>query len=169
MSVTALIPVQYRLLAIGLAVATLMTLSAAGAWQWQANAYGKQIADMRTAQAEAHATVQAQARATEQRRQLAIEGIREDAKDKIDQAAADAAAADAHALGLQQQVDKLARRPASCPGAATGSAAADPAKLLLAELFRRADARAGELAAYADRARIAGRTCGWSFDAVKGG
>lgn len=35
---------QYRLILLGLAVATLMTLSAAGAWQWQANAYGKQLA-----------------------------------------------------------------------------------------------------------------------------
>ncbi|MFZ3118861.1 MAG: lysis system i-spanin subunit Rz [Variovorax sp.] len=36
---------QYRLLLLGLAVATLMTLSAAGAWQWQANAYGLQLAE----------------------------------------------------------------------------------------------------------------------------
>lgn len=35
---------QYKLLAIGLAVAALMALSAAGAWNWQANAYGKQLA-----------------------------------------------------------------------------------------------------------------------------
>ena len=39
-----LIPTQYRLIAAGLAVAALMALSAAGAWQWQANAYGKQLA-----------------------------------------------------------------------------------------------------------------------------
>lgn len=42
---------QYRLIAIGLAVAVLMTLSAAGAWQWQANAYGTQLAE----QASTHA------------------------------------------------------------------------------------------------------------------
>lgn len=39
---------QYRLLLTGLAVAALMAMSAAGAWQWQANAYGKQLADQRT-------------------------------------------------------------------------------------------------------------------------
>jgi hypothetical protein len=39
---------QYRLALTGLAAAALMALSAAGAWQWQANAYGKQLADQRT-------------------------------------------------------------------------------------------------------------------------
>lgn len=34
---------QYRLLGAALAVAALMALSAAGAWQWQANAYGEQL------------------------------------------------------------------------------------------------------------------------------
>lgn len=150
---------QYRLVLIGLAVAALMAMSAAGAWHWQANAYGKQIADIHAAQAQAIAIAQAQARAEEQRRQIAIEGIRRDAQDHIAQAAADAAAADAHARGLQQLADKLARRPTSCPGNAAGSEAADPARLLLADLFRRADEIAGGLAAYADRARIAGEVC----------
>lgn len=51
MSIAALIPVQYRLLATGLAAAMLMALSATAAWQWQANAYGKQLAE----QASTHA------------------------------------------------------------------------------------------------------------------
>jgi hypothetical protein len=159
---------QYRSLLAGLAVAALMAMSAAAAWQWQANAYGKQIADIRTAQAEALATAQAQARAEEQRRQIEIEGIRRDAQDHIAQAAADAAAADAHAVGLQQLADKLARRPASCPSAAAGSETADPARLLLADLFRRADEIAGDMAAYADGARIAGEACERAADSVKG-
>lgn len=40
-----MIPAQYRLLAAGLAGAALMALAAAGAWQWQANAYGLQLAE----------------------------------------------------------------------------------------------------------------------------
>lgn len=165
MNITDLIPGSLRLWVVG----ALMSMSAAGAWQWQANAYGKQISGMRAAQAQALATAQAQARTEEQRRQTAIEGIRRDAQDHIALAAADAAAADDRADSLREQVDKLARRPARCPSSTAGGEAADPAKLLLAELFRRADARAGELAAYADRARIAGETCERSFDAVKGG
>lgn len=37
---------QYKLIAIGLAVAVLMALSAAGAWNWQANAYGQRLASL---------------------------------------------------------------------------------------------------------------------------
>ncbi|MHC3750680.1 lysis system i-spanin subunit Rz [Stutzerimonas stutzeri] len=40
---------QYKLIAAGAAVLTLMALSAAGAWQWQGNAYGKRLADQATA------------------------------------------------------------------------------------------------------------------------
>jgi len=35
---------QYKLIAAGAAVLALMALSAAGAWQWQGNAYGRQLA-----------------------------------------------------------------------------------------------------------------------------
>ncbi|MBX7271134.1 lysis system i-spanin subunit Rz [Stutzerimonas chloritidismutans] len=40
---------QYKLIAAGTAVLALMALSAAGAWQWQGNAYGKRLADQATA------------------------------------------------------------------------------------------------------------------------
>ena len=43
---------QYKLIALGVSVLALMALSAAGAWQWQGNAYGKRLAD----QAKSHET-----------------------------------------------------------------------------------------------------------------
>lgn len=46
-----LIPAQYRLLAAGLAAAVLLGLAAAGAWSWQSNAYGRELADLRSAHA----------------------------------------------------------------------------------------------------------------------
>lgn len=39
---------QYKLIAAGVAVLALMALSAAGAWKWQGNAYGKRLADQAT-------------------------------------------------------------------------------------------------------------------------
>ncbi|MCP3432988.1 lysis system i-spanin subunit Rz [Stutzerimonas stutzeri] len=39
---------QYKLFAGGAAVLVLMVLAAAGAWEWQANSYGKQLAEQRT-------------------------------------------------------------------------------------------------------------------------
>jgi len=64
MSLTDLIPPQYKLLAAGLVVALLMAVAATGTWQWQANSYGKRLAEqaaehqsfVRTV-AEANATV----------------------------------------------------------------------------------------------------------------
>ncbi|MFS1292002.1 DUF2514 family protein [Pseudomonas piscis] len=48
------------------------------------------------------------------------------------------------------------------------SAAVTRAALVLAELFKRADERAGDLAAYADQSRGRGVTCEQAYDAIAG-
>ena len=111
---------------------------------------------------------EAQARTEEQRRQVAVEGIRRDAQEKIAAVAADAAAADDAASRLRARVAQLSRRPASCPGAAGGGEAADPARDLLAVMLSRLDEASGGIAEFADRSRAAGLTCQVSYDAVKG-
>lgn len=60
------------------------------------------------------------------------------------------------------------QRASASAAAAAGQCQADatPAVDLLAELFRRADERAGELAAIADEARIRGLACEASYDLV---
>ena len=158
-----MIPDQFRLIALAIAAALLF---AAG---WSANGWrlGEQIAQMEADQSLALAAAQQQARAEEQRRQTALEIIRNDAQQSIEVAEADAAAAAATADSLQQQVDRLARRPARCPAVADGSEAADPAGLLLADLLRRINERAGQLADYADRARIAGIACEKSYGVLR--
>lgn len=156
-----LTPTTIRLAAYALACAVLF---GAGwiAQGWRLNA---QIAQIEADQAQALTAAIQQARAEEQRRQVALEGIRKDAHEQIAIAVADAAAADTAAVGLQQQVERLAAR--RCPAAADGSAAADPAGLLLADLLGRIDKRAGELSAYADRARIAGDACVKAYRSVE--
>lgn len=85
-------------------------------------------------------------------------------------AAARAAAADATAGRLRGQLDAFTaavrRRATEDPGPAGGGTTTGTALDLLAELFRRADARAGELARYADDARIAGLACERSYDVL---
>jgi hypothetical protein len=103
-----------------------------------------------------------------QRRQTAVEEIRRDAQDKIAAVAADAAAADDTASRLRARVAQLSRRPASCPGAASGGEAASETGMVLTDVFARLDQRAGELAAAYDRARIAGLACEAAYDAVRG-
>ena len=156
-----LTPLSIRLAAYALACA-LMFGAGWIAQGWRLNA---QIAQMQTDQAQALTDAIQQARAEEHRRKIALEGIRKDAQDQIAIAVADAAAADTAAVGLQQQVDRLAAR--RCPASTAGSPAADPAGLLLADLLGRIDKRAGELAAYGDRARIAGNACVKAYRSVE--
>ena len=156
-----LIPPQFRLAAYA-AVCALMFGAGWLTNGWRLNA---QIAQMQADQAQALTAAIQQARAEEQRRQIALEGIRKDANEQVTIAAADADAARVAAVGLQQQVDRLAAR--RCPASTAGSPAADPAGLLLADLLGRIDKRAGELAETADRARIAGDACVKAYRSVE--
>jgi len=103
-------------------------------------------------------------RAKEQARQQSINKVIQDGQRIIDQAIADAAAARASADGVQLAADDLARRLTasqssghSCTAAA--SQAATRAVMVLANVLKRADQRAGELAADADQSRGRGVTC----------
>ena len=99
------------------------------------------------------------------RRLVAQEEIATDASKERDQAVADAAAADGAADGLRKQVAELVERAKHSTFVAGGSATGD-ALDLLADMFGRADARAGELASIADKRGIAGRQCERSYDAL---
>ncbi|MDN8078268.1 DUF2514 family protein [Burkholderia multivorans] len=107
----------------------------------------------------------AAARTEEQRRTAAQSEIANDANQQRTAALADAFAARAAAGSLQQRVDQLVAA-ARHPAAAAGSPAAGDALDLLADVLGRADQRAGELAEYADRARIAGQQCERDYDAL---
>ncbi|WP_175804940.1 DUF2514 family protein [Burkholderia ambifaria] len=88
-----------------------------------------------------------------------------DASKKRDEAMADAAAADAAAVGLRKQVTGLIERTRHT-AASAGSTATGDALDLLADLFGRADERAGELAKIADERGIAGQQCERDYDAL---
>ncbi|AJY14242.1 DUF2514 domain-containing protein [Burkholderia dolosa] len=107
----------------------------------------------------------AAARAEEQRRTAAQSEIAKDANKQRTAALADAFAARAAAGSLQQRVDQLVAA-ALHPAAAAGSSATGDALDLLADLFGRADERAGELAKIADERGIAGQQCERDYDAL---
>ncbi|MGV8864860.1 MAG: DUF2514 family protein [Pseudomonas sp.] len=126
-------------------------------WQSQWNAR-----DNRDAQAKAEN--EATARTREQAYQQSINKAVQDGQRTIDQATADASAARASADGLRGVADAFAARLAasqagghSCTAAA--SQAATRAVMVLADVFKRADQRAGDLAADADQSRGRGVTC----------
>lgn len=85
------------------------------------------------------------------------------ANDQLEDARRDAATAGGAADRLRNRVADLAKRAAaSCPSPPAG----DPIGVL-ADVLARADARAGVLAEYADRARIAGLACESAYQAVR--
>jgi hypothetical protein len=110
------------------------------------------------------------AREEEQRRAQAQEEARAHAQEERTIADAGATGADAAGQRLRDDGAKFAAT-VSCPGTDTTAIArgqaATRAAMVLSDLLARADARAGELAKAYDRARIAGRTCEASYDALQ--
>ena len=118
---------QYKLIALGVSVLALMALSAAGAWQWQGNAYGKRLAD----QAKSHETFLRQVAEANAAVILKQQAERQDLESRL-------VASDQQRYGelrhAQQEIERLSaavadgsRRlsvRASCPVAASGLSAA---------------------------------------------
>lgn len=123
-------------------------------------------------------TAAARAALTTSERYRTLEGTHRDQIAKIDTdaqaalAAATAGADRAVAAGQRLRRDLAdyitAHRERATAAAAASQCAADgPALDLLADLFRRADQRAGELAAIADTARARGTACERAHDAAR--
>lgn len=120
--------------------------------------------DRNTMDANAKAANELAERTKEQARQLSVNKAIQDGQQIIDKAIADAAAARASADSLRGAADSLAARLTasqasgnSCTTAA--SQAATRAAMVLADVLKRADKRAGDLAETADQARARGVTC----------
>jgi hypothetical protein len=127
--------------------------------------------DRDTRDAEARALNEAAERTKEQTYQQSINKVVQDGQRIIDQATADAVAARASADGVRGAADDLTRRLAasetsgnSCTAAASKAAAR--AAVVLADVLKRADQRAGDLAAIADQARVRGLTCEQAYDGL---
>lgn len=127
------------------------------------------FSDYRLEVAERDSRATAAAREEERRRQVAIDGVEEDGQRKLAAARVDATDARAARDRLQLEVDRLrAGRAATCGAiAAQQRQAGDRAFDLLADLFERADFRAGELAEALDRSRVAGLSCEVAYEALR--
>lgn len=130
----------------------------------------KKWAERDAVEAAALARRQGENRDEEQRRQGEIGAIRDEARQQIEDAHADAEHARTVSRGLHVRAGNLARRLAeretTCDTAASGRGEAAAGAILLADLFRRADERAGAMAAEADRARLRGNACERAYDAL---
>lgn len=127
--------------------------------------------DRDTRDAQAKEQNEAAERAKEQARQQAINKVVQNGQALIDTAAAAVTAANRESDRLRSAADGVTSRIAasqaggnSCTAAA--SAAATRAVLVLADLLKRTDQRAGELAEYADQSHSRGLTCERAYDGL---
>ena len=158
-----------------LQVLVLGLASTAAVQTWRLHGAQLEVAEIRTQQAKQQAESERLARvASETNRQLERQ-YREQVSEIETRAQADLAqsrvAVDRARDAGQRLQRELAgyverQRASASAAAAAGQCQADatPAVDLLAELFRRADERAGELAAVADEARVRGLACEATYD-----
>ena len=153
---------------VWLLIVLIAVLAGALIYQTLALADARQLHAQYVADAERDARARSEAaRAVEQRRQNDINRMRNDAQNQIKAAADDAAVAASTADSLQQQVSKLLAGRSACNSrVAQGSETIADLTTVLADLRRRADERAGELARIADESRIAGQACERAYDAI---
>ena len=158
---------KYKLwLQIG-GLAALVLLGFGVGWSWNGSLWESKYNTRETNYAEARAAAERQARSEETRRAAAVEGVRRDAKIQIQQAEADTVAANSAADSLRQQLAERIRRATQGAGACPGGSPTTATLILYSELLDRADARAGELAAEADRRRVAGLACQAQYDSLR--
>lgn len=160
---------KYKALAVGgLAVGLVLAALALG---WLANGWrlGEQINAMRADRAEALAAAERRARQIEAGWHAGMQEVQRNAQEKLDAVAADVTAAGSAADRLRARVAELSRRPAACPAAGEAGEAASPAGDLRADVSRRLDQAADQLAEFAERAAVAGLACEAAHDLVREG
>lgn len=155
-------------------VMALLLVGAIGLGAWQRHA--ATIARADAAQARAQATAEraarqqeAAARVEETRRTARVQEALDAEHQSRQQALVDLRRADAAARVLRERAEQLAaaaRCAAGDPAAAAGGAPATAPADLLADMLGRLDHAAGELARYADDARIAGQLCERTYRAL---
>jgi hypothetical protein len=135
--------------------------------EWQAK-WDKEVAK----QAEAKANTEESARTEELRRINSNQQAQAHAIQSTAVAQTDADATVVSSDSVQLAATKLAAGPSSCSGhsaAAAGSPPANHAAMVLSDLLTRADKRAADLAALADKSRIAGLACEAAYDGLTKG
>ncbi|MGY2314070.1 DUF2514 family protein [Pseudomonas sp. SDO5522_S412] len=133
-------------------------------WQEQWNARD-------TRDAKAKELNEATERTKEQARQQAINKVVQNGQTLIDTAAAAVTAANRESDRLRSAADAVAARFTASQGSshsctAAASAAATHAVMVLADVLKRADQRAGDLAGYADQSHARGMTCTQAYQSL---
>lgn len=154
------------------AVAFALVLAFMFGYKVADNSWTTKWADAERDAAQAQVKAVAEAVGAYRSRVTELERVNDETKQQLADAFVAARNADAESDRLQHALDDYLRRSSAkhCPTSATSErAAAATDQLVLAELFRRVDKRAGELAAIADDSRIRGLACEAAYEKIRGG
>lgn len=134
----------------------------------EAKSFALALADYKTEVAERDRRALVATREEERRRQVAVNEVENNAREKLELAKADAAAAEFAADGLRGEIKRLRNsRSATCGAIASSQrAAGESAVLVLGGLLEDADRMAGSLAEALERSRIVGLACEKSYDLI---
>ncbi|HCN72071.1 MAG TPA: hypothetical protein DIS96_10265 [Pusillimonas sp.] len=144
-------------------------LAGVAAWVVQGWRYDVKISRIETAQATALADAQANARKIEQASAAAIEEVAKNADEKIAAATADADAARDSAGRLRAELARLRRSSEAAAIASPGEAESGIDTIgVLIDVLEGMERNGREVAAYADRLKVAGLACERAYDSVRG-
>lgn len=126
------------------------------------------LADYRLEVAERDRRALAAARTEEQRRQRTVNEVKKNAREQLELANVNAAAAEFAADGLRGEIERLrSGRSATCNTIATQQRkAGESAVVVLGGLLEESDRMAGSLAEALERSRIAGLSCEAVYNAL---
>lgn len=130
--------------------------------------HGERLGRVQAEHATALAAAHERHRATERGWQAAMEKVREDAQHAQDAITTDLAGAHDELAGLREATARAARRATRDTCTADGGTPAAAAAVLPADLLGACAALYIDVAAEADRSRIAGQACEAAHDALRG-
>lgn len=150
-----------------IAVIAAFALGFASAWGIQGLRWDNDVAQIRLEASEAQGEASEKARAQEALWQENIEGIQRNAQSQIESMQVAASAADAAGDSVRESANAYAAKATCSSSPDSGGASARRAAMVLSDLFGRADKRAGQLAEYADRLKVALTACNAAYQSLR--
>jgi uncharacterized phage infection (PIP) family protein YhgE len=149
----------------------LLACSAWAGHEWSDNKWQTKWSNAEAEASKAQSELIAEAVKKHNDRAIELEKVNNDLKKQFAELEVSRRTAELASSGLSESISNSVRRSSACnnPAATTAERAAAATNItVLADVLRRADRRAGDLAQIADRSRIAGLGCQVAYEKLRG-